>query len=144
MACSEELSDFQRGTIIACHLSNKSVCHISILLEMPRSTVSAVIVKWKCLGAATSQLRSSSPNKLPEQDRHVLKRVKIVCPQFRVLYCLLKQHQHNNCLNFMKWVSMAEQPHTSLRSPCALPSVGWCGVSSAPLESGAVETPSQE
>ena len=28
----------------------------------------------------------------------------------------------------MKWVSMAEQPHTSLRSPCAIPSVGWSGV----------------
>ena len=24
----------------------------------------------------------------------------------------------------MKWVYMAEQPHTSLRSPCAMPSVG--------------------
>ena len=29
--------------------------------------------------------------------------------------------------SFMKWVSMAEQPHTSLRSPCAMPSVGWSG-----------------
>ena len=28
----------------------------------------------------------------------------------------------------MKWVSMAEQPHTSLRSPCAILSVGWSGV----------------
>ena len=35
-----------------------------------------------------------------------------------------------NCQNatirsFMKWVSMAEQPHTSLRSPCTMPSIGW-------------------
>uniref|UniRef100_UPI00358E1596 protein FAM83B-like n=1 Tax=Myxine glutinosa TaxID=7769 RepID=UPI00358E1596 len=30
--------------------------------------------------------------------------------------------------SFMKWVSMAEQPHTSRRSPCAMPSVGWSGV----------------
>ena len=28
----------------------------------------------------------------------------------------------------MKWVSMAEQPHTSLNSPCAMPSVGWSGL----------------
>ena len=28
----------------------------------------------------------------------------------------------------MKCVSMAEQPHTSLRSPCAMSSVGWSGV----------------
>ena len=27
----------------------------------------------------------------------------------------------------MKWDSLAEQPHTSLRSPCAKPSVGWSG-----------------
>ena len=43
---TEELSDFQRGTVIGCHLSNKSVHQISALLELPRSTVSAVIVKW--------------------------------------------------------------------------------------------------
>ena len=30
--------------------------------------------------------------------------------------------------SFMKWVSMAEQPHISLRSPCTMPSVGWSGV----------------
>ena len=28
----------------------------------------------------------------------------------------------------MKWVSMAEQPHTSLRSPRAMPRIGWRGV----------------
>jgi hypothetical protein len=28
----------------------------------------------------------------------------------------------------MKWVSMAEQPHTTIRSPCTIPSVGWSGV----------------
>ena len=28
----------------------------------------------------------------------------------------------------MKWVSMAVQPHTGRRSPCATPSVGWSGV----------------
>ena len=28
----------------------------------------------------------------------------------------------------MKWFSMAEQRHTSLRSPFAMPSVGWSGV----------------
>ena len=28
----------------------------------------------------------------------------------------------------MKWVSMAEQLHTSLRSPCTMPSGGWSGV----------------
>jgi hypothetical protein len=31
--------------------------------------------------------------------------------------------------SLMKWVSMAKQPHTSLRSPCAMPNVCWSGVS---------------
>ena len=31
IACTEELSDFQHGTVIGCHLSNKSVCQISAL-----------------------------------------------------------------------------------------------------------------
>jgi hypothetical protein len=29
---------------------------------------------------------------------------------------------------FVKWFSIAEQPYTSLRSPYAMPSVGWSGV----------------
>ena len=28
----------------------------------------------------------------------------------------------------MKWVSMVEQPHTSLKSTCAMPSISWSGV----------------
>uniref|UniRef100_A0A8K9VEE9 Transposase Tc1-like domain-containing protein n=1 Tax=Oncorhynchus mykiss TaxID=8022 RepID=A0A8K9VEE9_ONCMY len=63
------LSDFQRGTVIGCHLSMKSVCQISALLELPRSTVSTVIMKWKRLGAAMAQLRSGRPHKFTEQNR---------------------------------------------------------------------------
>ena len=33
----------------------------------------------------------------------------------------------------MKCVSMAEQPDTSLRSTCAMPSVGWCDVKLAAI-----------
>ncbi|XP_064876722.1 protein RCC2 homolog [Oncorhynchus nerka] len=75
MVRTKELSDFQRGTVIGCHLSNKSVRQISALLELPRSTVSAVIVKWKRLGATTAQPRSGRPHKLTELDRRVLKHV---------------------------------------------------------------------
>ena len=73
MSHTEELSDFQRGTVIGCHLSNKSVCQMSVLLELPRSTVSAVIVKWKRLGATTAQLEVA--RQLTERDRQVLKHV---------------------------------------------------------------------
>jgi hypothetical protein len=33
----------------------------------------------------------------------------------------------------MKWVSMAEQPHTSLRSSCLMPSIGWSGIKFADI-----------
>ena len=33
----------------------------------------------------------------------------------------------------MKWVSMAEQPHTSLRSTCAIPSISCSGVKLATI-----------
>jgi hypothetical protein len=55
MAFIDELSDIQFGIIIGCHLSNKSVCQISALLELPWLNVSAVIVNWKRLGATTAQ-----------------------------------------------------------------------------------------
>ena len=67
MARTEELSDFQRGTIIGCHLSNNQFVKISALLELPRSTVSAVIVKWKRLGATTALPQSGRPHKLTER-----------------------------------------------------------------------------
>jgi hypothetical protein len=35
--------------------------------------------------------------------------------------------------SFVKWVSMAEQPHRSLRSPCSMPSVGWSGAKLAAI-----------
>jgi hypothetical protein len=55
MANTEEISDFQRGTIIGFLFSNKSVRNSSALLELPWATVSAIIGKWKRLGATTAQ-----------------------------------------------------------------------------------------
>jgi hypothetical protein len=63
-----------RGTVIGCYLSNKSVCKMFALLELPRPTVSAVIVKWKRLRATTAQPQSDRPQKLTERDQ-VQKRV---------------------------------------------------------------------
>ncbi|KAL6467451.1 hypothetical protein MHYP_G00231280 [Metynnis hypsauchen] len=75
MGRTEELSDFQRGTVIGCHLSKKSVREISTMLDLPRSTVSNVIVKWKRLGITTALPRSGRPHKLSEHDLRVLERV---------------------------------------------------------------------
>ncbi|CAI9615809.1 unnamed protein product [Staurois parvus] len=38
----QELSEFKRGTVIGCHLCNKSILEISLLLKIPRSTVGGI------------------------------------------------------------------------------------------------------
>ncbi|CAI9603219.1 unnamed protein product, partial [Staurois parvus] len=55
MGRSQELSDSKRGTVIGCHLCNKSVRDISWLLNIPWSTVSGIITKWKQLGTTATQ-----------------------------------------------------------------------------------------
>ncbi|CAI9563196.1 unnamed protein product, partial [Staurois parvus] len=67
MGHSQELSEFKRGTMIGCHLCNKSIHEISLLLNIPRSTISGIITKWEQLGTTASQARS-------EQGQHMLKR----------------------------------------------------------------------
>ncbi|CAI9587993.1 unnamed protein product [Staurois parvus] len=54
MDLSQELSEFKCGTVIGCHLCNKSICEISLLLNIPRSTVSGIITKWKKLGTTAT------------------------------------------------------------------------------------------
>ncbi|CAI9578781.1 unnamed protein product, partial [Staurois parvus] len=58
MGRSQELSEFKRGTVIGCHLCNKSIREISLLLNIPRSTVSGIIRKWKQLGTTATQPQS--------------------------------------------------------------------------------------
>ncbi|CAI9594254.1 unnamed protein product [Staurois parvus] len=58
MGCSQELSQFKRGTVIGCHLCNKSIHEISLLLNIPQSTVSGIITKWKQLGTTATQPQS--------------------------------------------------------------------------------------
>ncbi|CAI9594318.1 unnamed protein product [Staurois parvus] len=58
MERSQELSEFKRGNVIGCHLCNKSIPEISLLLNIPQSTVSGVITKWKQLCATASQPQS--------------------------------------------------------------------------------------
>ncbi|CAK6958610.1 aminoacyl tRNA synthase complex-interacting multifunctional protein 1-like [Scomber scombrus] len=77
MGRSEELSDFQRGTVVGCHLSKKSVREISALLNLPRSTVSAVILRWKRGGITTALPRSGRPHKLKEEDRQMLEQIAV-------------------------------------------------------------------
>ncbi|CAI9545531.1 unnamed protein product, partial [Staurois parvus] len=66
MGHSQELSEFKRGTVIGCHLCNKSISGISLLLNIPRSTVSSIVTKWKQLGTTATHPRS-------EWSQHMLK-----------------------------------------------------------------------
>uniref|UniRef100_A0A3Q2D7V8 Tc1-like transposase DDE domain-containing protein n=1 Tax=Cyprinodon variegatus TaxID=28743 RepID=A0A3Q2D7V8_CYPVA len=75
MGRSQELSEFQRGTVIGCHLCNKSSREISSLLNIPQSTVSCIIRKWKCLGTTATQPQSGRPRKLTERGQRMLTRI---------------------------------------------------------------------
>ncbi|CAI9617708.1 unnamed protein product [Staurois parvus] len=74
MGHSQELSDSKRGPMIGCHLCNKSIHKISLLLNISRSTVSGIITKWKQLGTTETQVLSSSPRKMTERGQPMLKR----------------------------------------------------------------------
>ncbi|CAI9597305.1 unnamed protein product [Staurois parvus] len=50
MGHSQELSEFKHGTMIGCHLCNKSIRELSLILNIPWSTVSGIIKKWNQLG----------------------------------------------------------------------------------------------
>ena len=52
--------------MIGCHLGNKSSCEISSLLNIPQSTVSGIITKWKRLGMTATQPRSGRLRKMTE------------------------------------------------------------------------------
>ncbi|CAI9558153.1 unnamed protein product [Staurois parvus] len=57
MGRSQELSDPKRGPVIGCHLCNKSIHDNSWLLNIPHSTVSEIITKWKQLGTTTQPMK---------------------------------------------------------------------------------------
>ncbi|CAI9560003.1 unnamed protein product [Staurois parvus] len=61
MGRSQELSGSKRGPVIGGHLGNKSIRDISWLLNIPRSTVSGIITKWKPLGTTATQPPSGRP-----------------------------------------------------------------------------------
>ncbi|CAI9558698.1 unnamed protein product, partial [Staurois parvus] len=60
-------------TNICERLCNKSIRDISWLLNIPRSTVSRIITKWKQLGTAT-QPPSGRPCKMTARGQRMLKR----------------------------------------------------------------------
>ncbi|CAI9623932.1 unnamed protein product, partial [Staurois parvus] len=74
MGRSQELSDYKRGPVIGGHLGNKSIRDIFWLLNIPRSTVSGIITKWKQLGTTATQPPSGRPRHMTGRGQRMLKR----------------------------------------------------------------------
>jgi hypothetical protein len=55
MGRSGELSDFEHGLVIVCHISQKSVRDTATFLKLPKSTVGDMIMKWKYEGTTTTK-----------------------------------------------------------------------------------------
>ncbi|CAI9620055.1 unnamed protein product [Staurois parvus] len=53
MGCSQELIEFKRGTVMGCHLCNKSMREISLLLNIPWPAVSSITM-WKQQGTTAT------------------------------------------------------------------------------------------
>ncbi|CAI9563822.1 unnamed protein product, partial [Staurois parvus] len=61
------------STNIGERLCNKSIRDISWLLNIPRSTVSGIITKWKQLGTTATQPPSGRPRHMTERGQCMLK-----------------------------------------------------------------------
>ncbi|CAI9612153.1 unnamed protein product [Staurois parvus] len=61
------------STNICERLCNKSIREISLLLNIPRSTVSGIITKCKQLGTKATQPQSGRPRKMTELGQSMLK-----------------------------------------------------------------------
>lgn len=68
---SLELSEFQRGTMIGCHLCNKLSCEIFSPLNIPQLVISGIITMWKRVGVTTAQPQSDRPSKVTEHGQQV-------------------------------------------------------------------------
>ncbi|CAI9558682.1 unnamed protein product [Staurois parvus] len=61
------------STNIFERLCNKSIHEISLLLNIPQSTVSGIITKWKQLGTTATQPQSGRSCKITEGGQCMLK-----------------------------------------------------------------------
>ncbi|CAI9569215.1 unnamed protein product [Staurois parvus] len=73
MGRSQELSEFNFDIVIGCHLCNNFIREIFLLLNIPRSTFSGIITKWKQLGTTVTQPQSGRPRKMTERGQRMLK-----------------------------------------------------------------------
>ncbi|XP_061888308.1 aminoacyl tRNA synthase complex-interacting multifunctional protein 1a [Entelurus aequoreus] len=89
MGRSRELSDFQRGIVVGCHMCKKTLREIANLLNLPRSTVSNVVLQWKREGRTCPLPRCGRPHILKEEHRQVLESLaqEHTFPSLQALTC---------------------------------------------------------
>ncbi|GFW63872.1 transposable element Tcb1 transposase [Trichonephila clavipes] len=75
MSKSKELSEFDRGSIVRCHICRKTVCEIADILQKHKSIVSDVIVKGRRRDSETAEKLTGRPKILGEHSRKTLKSV---------------------------------------------------------------------
>ena len=75
MGRSQELSEFQSGTVIGCHLCNNYSQEISTLLNISQSNVIGITTKWKRLGTTATQPRSGRPCYMTERGQRMLRHI---------------------------------------------------------------------
>jgi hypothetical protein len=86
-----ELSDFEYGLVIGCHISKKSVRDIA------KSLIGDVIVKWKREGTTKTKPRLSRPCLMTGRERRALKKVVRETRQTSSETTTHKFHSAMNC-----------------------------------------------
>ncbi|CAI9580580.1 unnamed protein product, partial [Staurois parvus] len=107
------------STNICERLCNKSIHDVSLLLNIPRSTVSGIVTKRKQLGTTATRPQIGWPHKMAERGQRMLKRT--VCRSHQLsaesiakdlqTLCGLQISKQQCIESFMEWVSMAKQLH---------------------------------
>ncbi|CAI9534244.1 unnamed protein product, partial [Staurois parvus] len=104
---------------------NKSIRDIFLLLNIPRSTVSGIITKWKQLGTTATQPRSDRPLKMTERGQRMLKRT-VLRSRHLSAESIAKDLQLH--VAFRELCGMGFHGQASLTSPNAMQSVRCSGV----------------
>ncbi|CAI9586976.1 unnamed protein product, partial [Staurois parvus] len=109
MGCSQELSEFKRGTMIGCHLCNKSIRDMSLLLNIPQATVSGNITKWKQLGTTATQPRSGRTHKMTERGQCMLKHT--VCRSQQLFAKSIAKDLQTSCSRQISTATVCRELH---------------------------------
>lgn len=103
MRHSQELGDFQCGTVIGCHLCNKSSHEMSSILNIPQSAVSCIIKKCKSLHFSATRPQSDRPHKITEWGQQVR------CTEVaNFLQSVATDLQSSCCLQISSWTVCRE------------------------------------